>query len=106
MDFEQLLANLLPLVGEHVDAEVWHCAEGEQMPVAMVSGALRGALPVAAEAQAEPEELIHLAISDREGEAGAAILLDRRLYSGGEVDDDGISMLLGELEVHLRPTLP
>jgi hypothetical protein len=103
MTFDELLAHLLPLVGTRIDATVFTHFDGLPELVATMTGTLRAALPLAPDSEAEETEVVNLALSDRDGHDGAEILLDRKMVSGSDIDEDGmISMLLGEVELHLN----
>ena len=61
MTFDELLADLLPLVGRRIDATVFAHVDGGPELVATVTGTLRRAVPVARDSEAEETEVMHLA---------------------------------------------
>ena len=105
MTFDELLAHLLPLVGERIDATVFAYVDGGPELVATMTGTLRAAPQVSPDSEGEETEVVHLALCDRDGHDSAAILLDRKVVRGGGIDEDGmISLQLGEVELHLNRT--
>ena len=99
--FNEMLNALLDLIGEQVDAQVLSLQDGVPLLVAVMRGTLTAALPLDFDEEGGPDEAIHVAIGD-----GGALVLNRWAYTGGSVDEDGLTIGLGGVELHLSRTRP
>ena len=95
MDFDEALAAVLALVGERVEVHVFDASESPHL-VASFGGRLRAGYSLTG-GMPEPGEAIFLRI---EGSEPAAISLDRELYQGALVHEDGaVTLRLGSVEL-------
>lgn len=103
MTFDQLLGALHAQLGKRVDASVFHYHDGEPVLLLTMSGKLRAVRPVDPDAEGTEEEVVHLALTAADRHDSAAFLIERAMFRGDSVDKDGVSVLLGEVELHVSP---
>ena len=95
MTFDEALAALLALVGERVEVHVMDAGETPHL-VATFGGTLRAGYSVTGGVPGDNEGIF---VRLEAGEERAAISLDRQVYEGGIVHEDGaLTLQLGGVE--------
>jgi hypothetical protein len=96
MTFDEALAALLPLVGERVEVQVFDAGATPHL-VAMFGGRLQAGYSMTG---GDPSDTEAIFVRLNTGSETAAISLDREVFGGALVHDDGaITLHLGGVEV-------